>query len=106
MPEVSRTTFGFSQIVTPLKPRFLAYSKAALTMRRAAFRVMMRTLTARSGPGTLVKALNRGMGIQRGANVVRRIGPLDAGVQALGALAEDRGVDLGLVEAAVDCACE
>src|SRR5260370_37770129 len=58
MPDVSRTTFGFSQIVTPLNPRFFAYSKAAVTMRWAALRVMMRQLTAISGPGTLADALN------------------------------------------------
>src|SRR5208282_3589811 len=60
MPEVSRTTFGFSRMVTPLKPRLFAYSKAAVTMRRAALRVMTRTLTARSGPGTFANGLNLG----------------------------------------------
>src|SRR6266403_6136082 len=60
MPEVSRTTLGFSQMVTPLKPRFFAYSKAAVTMRVAALRVMMRQLTASAGPGTLANALNLG----------------------------------------------
>jgi hypothetical protein len=41
-----------------LYPRFFAYSKAAVTMRWAALRVMIRQLTASSGPGTLANALN------------------------------------------------
>src|SRR5438045_8625695 len=60
MPEVSRTTLGFSQMVTPLNFFFFAYSKAAVTIRRAAGRVIIRTLAARSGPGTLANALNLG----------------------------------------------
>src|SRR6185369_7135043 len=58
IPEVSRRTFGFSQIVTDLYPNFFAYSKAAVQMRRAFLRVMMRTLTASSSPGTLANGLN------------------------------------------------
>ena len=41
------------------------------------------------------------MRVERRADVFRRVRPLHADVHALGALAKDRGVDLGLVESAV-----
>jgi len=66
-PEVSRTRWA-SRRWSHLEPAFLGYSKAAVTMRRAAARVMIRTLTARSGPGTVLNALT-GMRIQGGAHV-------------------------------------
>src|SRR5579872_2402794 len=58
MPEVSRRTFGFSQIVTDLYPYFFAHLNAASQILRAAARVMMRTEIARSAPGTLANGLN------------------------------------------------
>src|SRR5438445_12019104 len=100
MPEVSRTTLGFSQIVTPLNPRFLAYSNAAVMMRLAAGRVMIRRLTARSEPG-VSKMLELGMGAQSGADLFRGVRPFDAGVHALRILAEYGGFYLWLVEAPV-----
>src|SRR5579864_3726744 len=57
-PEVSRSTFGFSQMVTDLYPYFLAHSNAALQILRAAGRVMMRTEMARSNPGVAANGLN------------------------------------------------
>src|SRR5579872_5776705 len=58
MPDVSRNTFGFSQIVTDLYPYLFAHSNAALQLLRAALRVMTRTEIARSGPATDAKGLN------------------------------------------------
>src|ERR1019366_2524163 len=58
IPEVSRSTFGFSQIVTDLYLCSLAHSNAAWQILRAAGRVMMRTERARSGPGVAANGLN------------------------------------------------
>src|ERR1700690_2532625 len=60
IPEVSRSTFGFSQIVTDWYLYFLAQSNAAWQILRAAGRVMMRTERARSGPGVPTNGLNFG----------------------------------------------
>src|SRR5665811_1988891 len=51
IPEVSRITLGFSQTVILLKPRLLAYSKAAFTIRVTYFLVKIRVETANSGRG-------------------------------------------------------
>jgi hypothetical protein len=58
MPEVSRSTLSFSQMVTDLYPYFLAHSNAARQILRAAPRLMMHTEIASSGPGTAVNGLN------------------------------------------------
>src|ERR1051326_7254221 len=52
IPEVSRNTFGFSQIVTDLYPYLFAHSNAALQILRAALRVITRTEIAKSAPAT------------------------------------------------------
>src|SRR5215469_7884992 len=58
IPEVSRSTLGFSQMVTDLYPYFFAQSNAALQILRAAARVTIRTEIARSAPETDAKGLN------------------------------------------------
>ena len=45
--------------------------------------------------------LELGMGAQSGADILRRIRPLDAGIHAFGILAEYGGIDLRLVEASI-----
>src|ERR1700745_1111076 len=60
IPEVSRRTLGFSQIVTDLYLYCLAQSNAAGQILRAAGRVIMRTERARSGPGIPTNGLNFG----------------------------------------------
>ncbi len=60
MPDVSRRTFGFSQIVTEGYPCSFAYSNAARTIRWQAPRVNSRTERAMSCFGTDSKALNFG----------------------------------------------
>ncbi len=60
MPDVSRSTFGFSQMVTDGYPCFFAYSKAAVTIRRQALRVKTRVEMAISVLGTFSNALNLG----------------------------------------------
>src|ERR1700687_4682354 len=60
IPEVSRSTFGFSQTVTDLYLYCLAQSNAAWQILRAAGRVIMRTERARSDPGISTNGLNFG----------------------------------------------
>ena len=54
-----------------------------------------------SSLGTLLKSFIFGVGLEGLAHVLRRIGPLDAAVEAFGVLAEDDDVDLRLLEAAL-----
>ena len=53
------------------------------------------------GAGHVSEGLETRVRVQSGANVLGWIRPLDSGIHAFGSLAENRRVDLWLVEAAV-----
>ena len=93
-------------MVTDLYPYFLAQSKAAWQILRAAERVMMRTEIARSGPGNSGKRFELCMRGQRSAHRLGRIGPLDSRVKSFGVLPEDNHVHPRLLESSRRASCE
>ncbi len=102
MPEVSRTTFGFSQMVTPLNPCFFAYSKAAVTDAARCCSRDDAHADRQIGPGNAGEGLEFRMRMQRGAHISGGFVHSTPAYMPFGALAEHDYVSiLRLVEAAV-----
>jgi hypothetical protein len=93
MPEVSRITLGFSQMVTRLVAELLRVFERGAADAAARLTCEDARADGEILPRARLETLELRVRLQRRVNRVRRIRPLDAAVEPLGVLAEDDGVD-------------